>query len=200
MNQLYGKPDVLSAMFYSPHNNTNVAGRHNRRRLLPWPAYAFGIVGVALLGGLLWWYTRPPPSLDLIRLWTEYELWDRADEAIKRYLRAWPQDDEALMLAARIAAAKGELERCAELLSLVPDYSALKCAALVRQGQALRQIGYGRRAEEVLREAVRLADQMGPAGVSYAQAARAELVSLLRLEARDDEARQLLWEMYPTHR
>ncbi|HID23324.1 MAG TPA: hypothetical protein EYP14_13120, partial [Planctomycetaceae bacterium] len=99
------------------------------------------------LGTAFWRLFRPPPSLSLIRLWTDYELWDRADKGLRRYLERWPDHDEALMLAARVAAAKGELQRCAHLLARVPNSSPLKCAALVRQGQALRQLGYGRLAE-----------------------------------------------------
>jgi len=152
------------------------------------------------LGAALWVLLRPPPSLDLIRLWADYKLWDRADRGLKRYLSRWPQDAEALMLAARVAAAKGELQRCVSLLARVPYSSPLKCAALIRQGQALRRIGYGRRAEVVLRQAARMADQMGPAGINMAQVSRGELVSLLRLEDRCDEATELLWQMFPAHR
>ncbi len=176
-----------------------------RRRVSRPPLLALlAAVSIALLllpvGVMLWVLFRPPPSLDLIRLWADYQLWDRADSGLRRYLRRRPEQAEALMLAARVAAAKGELERCVRLLARVPSSSPLKCAALVRQGQALRRIGYGRRAEEVLRQAVRIADQMGPAGIDMGQTARGELVSLLRLENRIDEATELLWQMYPSHR
>jgi tetratricopeptide (TPR) repeat protein len=141
---------------------------------------------------------RALPRLAVVRQLADRGRWELAGQEIDKYLARRPSDADALLLAARIAGGRQDLERCVALLERVPAGSARQAEALVRQGQALRALGYGRRAEAVLRQALELA---GPNRALPAdrQSALAELVSLCHVEQRMREARELLWRMYPEH-
>jgi len=153
------------------------------------------LAAAVLLGAGLWWYFCQPMPLAEIRKLVARGQWDEANDAITKYLAKMPADNEALMLAARIAQAKDELERCVSLLGRVSGSLQLRCQAALARGQVLRQMGYGQRAEQALRQAAELADQLGDRGVGYGVLARSELVSLLHLENRLDEALELLRQM-----
>lgn len=142
-------------------------------------------------------FRRSLPSVEQIRAWAEVRRWEQADAAIRVHMERQPQDGAVLMLAARIAAGQGQLERCADLLQRIPATSSNKPEAMLRQGQALRDAGLLSRAESIWRDA--LSRPLDPAAPQFTQAIRAELVSLFSLERRAPEARKLLWEMYPGH-
>ena len=152
--------------------------------------------GVTL--GAVWRWLRPLPRLEQVRAWADAGRWEQAAGAIQPHLDRQPRDTTVLMLGARIAAAQGQLERCAELLEQVPAGSSNKLEAMLRQGQALRDAGRVSRAERVWREAL-AGYQQQFAAAPLRQTIQAELVSLLSLERRAPEARELLWQMYPSH-
>ncbi|MBI3462561.1 MAG: tetratricopeptide repeat protein [Planctomycetes bacterium] len=152
---------------------------------------------VVTLRGAWSWY-RPLPRLEQIRAWADAGRWEQAAGAIRLHLERRPHDPAVLMLGARIAAAQGQLQRCTELLEQVPSGSSQKLQAMLRQGQALRDAGRVSRAEQVWREALAMLRQQ-PAAAPWRQTIQAELVSLLSLERRAPEARELLWQMYPGH-
>jgi len=103
------------------------------------------------------------------------------------------------MLAARVAAGLGELKRCAELLERVPTQSQLKLEALFRQGQSYRELYFARQAEETWREVISLCEERGLDSSHYLFSAKVELISLMSLERRVRETRELLWQLYPRH-
>ena len=145
-----------------------------------------------------WSWFRPLPRLDQIRGWADAGRWDQAAEAIRLHLDRRPHEPAVLMMGARIAAAQGQLERCAELLEQVPPGASQKLEAMFRQGQALRDAGRASRAEQVWRELLGRSQQQ-PIPAPWRQTIQAELVSLYSLERRVPEARELVWQMYPSH-
>jgi tetratricopeptide (TPR) repeat protein len=157
-------------------------------------------LATAVLAGAAWLAARawpPLPNLSEINRLAHRGDWRPADDAVQEYLARRPKDVQALFLAARIAAGMNDLGRCTALLDRVPAGSALKAEALVRQGQALWEWRDARRAEQTWRRALDTAEKQADSGLVLA--ARAELVSLLILERRDGEARELLWKMLPGH-
>ncbi|GEM_PF-3815325 len=161
---------------------------------------AASALAVAMLGGGAWLAGRmwaPLPDLAKIRLLADNGEWPAADQAVQRHLARRPTDARALFMAARIAAGMNDLPRCAALLDRVPADSSLKAESLVRQGQALWEWRDARGAEQAWRRSLVAAAKTKDR--SLVLAARAELVSLLMLERRDAEARDLLWQMLPGH-
>jgi tetratricopeptide (TPR) repeat protein len=162
----------------------------------------FILAVVLLTAGTLaaWYWFLPLPKLPTIRRLADLGRWEEAEAGVHKYLSRKPADADALMLAARVAAGRGDLGRCAELLERIPATSQLKLEALLRQGQTLREMHYARRAEQAFREAIRLADERGLATSPNLFSARIELVVLMSLERRVSETKELLWQLYPAHR
>ncbi len=113
---------------------------------------------------------------------------ERAAELLDRLTRHKGGDAEAHLLAAQVAAQRKDLKASLEHLDAIPEGDPLRPAALLRQGQCLREMEYGRKAEEAWRLAVRLEPQTS--------AARWELLELYYLEYRLHDAQTLAWEVY----
>ena len=153
---------------------------------------------LATLGAwALWAWTHPLPRLVEIRKWAMAGNWPRAEAEVNVYLARRPKDADALMLAAQVAGAQHQLDRCAQLLDRVPDNSPLKSEALLRHGQVLWQLDDARGAEQSWQSAIRRA--VGQELRRFLILPRSELVALFALERRAAEARTLIWEMYPDH-
>jgi tetratricopeptide (TPR) repeat protein len=159
---------------------------------------AAALLTAGAIAGSYWF--APLPELTTIRRCADLGQWEQAQADVTRYLSRKPSDAEALMLAARVSAGRGELERCAELLDKVPATSPLKLEALLRRGQTLRRLHYARRAEDAWRELIDLAHQRGLNSAPHLFSARVELVVLMSLERRVSEGTALLWQIYPKHR
>ncbi len=163
-------------------------------------ALAIAAVLAMAAGVAVWRRLHPLPKLRDIERWANAAQWERAEAAATEYVARRPRDPDGLMLAARVAAARGEMARCVSLLERVPSDSPIKIEALLRQAQALQALGYGQRQERAWLELIRAAERH--AGKESAQCLRAqeELVALYFLERRAAEAKALVWEMYPRHR
>jgi tetratricopeptide (TPR) repeat protein len=147
----------------------------------------------------LWRWVHPLPKISEVRRWADTGQWARADSAITDLVGRRPRDGETLLLAGRVAAGRGEFERCRELLRRVPSNSPLKAEALLREAQAAQAISHATDAEAAWRELLRLTES-NPSLGSVRLTAHAELFSLLALERRHEEAERVLWQMYPDHR
>ena len=156
------------------------------------------LLSAAILSAAAWHWTHPLPKLRDVRRWADDGQWDRADLSVRQFLARRPKDGEALLLAARIAAGRGDMESCLSLLHQVPTDSPHKPEALTRQAQACQAMNSARRAEAAWRELARLRER-DPQQARYRLAAQAELVALMSLERRLTEAEALLWQMYPDH-
>jgi tetratricopeptide (TPR) repeat protein len=152
----------------------------------------------AILGVAIWRWTHPLPKLREIERWVASGQWERADAGIGRLVERRPNDGNVLMLAARVAAGRDDLERCVALLGQIPPDSPLKPEAWMRQAEAEKFMNHGRRAEAAWRELIALTER-DPKLASYLLTARAELVAILSLERRTDETRAVLWQMLPGH-
>jgi tetratricopeptide (TPR) repeat protein len=152
----------------------------------------------AIAVAALWRWTHPLPKLSEVQRWVASGQWERADAAIGQLVKRRPKDGEVLMLAARVAAGRGDLERCVSVLGQIPQDSPLKAEALLRQAQAEQEMNHGRWAEAAWRELIGLAER-NPKLAPYLLTARAELVAILSLERRTPEAQAALWQMLPTH-
>lgn len=156
------------------------------------------VLTTLLFAAAVWYWLRPLPRLADVRRWADRGEWERANVAIRAFLARRPQDPEALLLAGRVAAGRGDLERCVKLLQRVPQDSPLKPEALTRQAQAALAMNSARQAEATWRELLRLTGH-DPSRAVYRRTAQAELVALLSLERRSAEVQAELWEMVPDH-
>jgi tetratricopeptide (TPR) repeat protein len=166
---------------------------------LRWTLVVAGVLLTAAgLAAGIWRWTHPLPTLGEVQRWLASGRFERADAAIGQLLKRRPKDGDVLMLAARVAAGRGDLERCVSLLGQIPPDSSLKPEAWMRQAQAEQEMSHGRRAEAAWRELIELAERDAKLA-PYLLTARAELVAMLSLERRTDEARAVLWQMMPGH-
>jgi tetratricopeptide (TPR) repeat protein len=140
-----------------------------------------------------------PMPLHRVRALAEQGHWEQAEQAIDRALDWHPRDGETLLLAARIAAIREQVDRCLDLLAQVPASSPQWPEARLMLGQALVGAGRAGRAEQVFREILARTGDDNPHSLVYQQTARAELATLLHLEQRIDESVALVWAMFPDH-
>jgi tetratricopeptide (TPR) repeat protein len=152
----------------------------------------------ALLALAMWRLSNPLPSLEEVRRWADTRQWSRADTAMGRLVARRPHDAEVLLMAARVAAGRGDLERCWSILNRVPERSPLKPEALTREAQAAQSLHHARRAEAAWSKLLELTESR-PELATFRLTAQAELVSLFSLERRVAEAQAVLWQMYPDH-
>ena len=146
---------------------------------------------------LVWGRRGPAPSLDRLRMASGANDWSVVRSEGRGYLRQHSDDVEAIVLVARAEAAEKKFDRALELLSQVPASSTWSAEARLREGEVLRLSFRGVAAERSFRQAMeQAAATVTPQRVS--DAARLGLIQLCATEARNDEARQLIWELYRT--
>jgi predicted Zn-dependent protease len=114
-------------------------------------------------------------------------------------LRAWqerePDHGEARMRLARLLAQRGATCESAEELRKLPFWWPGKRDAQFLEGQAYRACNRAREAEAAWRACVR-DDPLHPASPGLVKSATQELVALYMLEARLEDARDVLWQAY----
>jgi tetratricopeptide (TPR) repeat protein len=162
-----------------------------------WTIAALAIVlsGVAFAGWYRWDGAGAAMSLERLRLASAANDWSAVRSGGQRYLRRHPEDAEAIVLVARAEAAAQRSDRALKLLATVATNSPWSPEARLREGQAWRQSFRGAAAERSFRQAI---DQglATSAPQRLIDAARLGLVQLYAIEARNDEARPLIWELH----
>lgn len=144
---------------------------------------------------------RPVITLAHIQAWVNTGHWDQADRALQEYMRSAPNPPPVVyLLAGRIRAAKGEFKQALDLLERVPEGSSVYLEALFRKAQILNHLGHRRKAEQLFKEVVVLADARGDlASTEIRRSAIFELIAMYSLEQRSSEAIPLVWAVYPEH-
>lgn len=155
------------------------------------------LCGVAVAGWYQWDRAGAATSLERLRLASAANDWSVVRSGGQRYLRHHPEDAEAVVLVARAEAAKQRFDRALALLAKVAPQSPWSAEARLREGQAWRQLFHGAAAERSFRQAIDQGLAVG-APQRVIDAARLGLVQFFATEARNDEARQLIWELHRT--
>lgn len=150
----------------------------------------FVIVGVAATGWLAHDRWHAPKSLDEIRHLIDRRQWSEADVHLRRFLASHPDDVEAMLLHARVLAAKEDFAQCATLLERVPPDYAERARALLRAGQAWHEARRRRDAERVWLACLETTagDEELPL---IQQECRRQLCGMFALERRRED----LWKM-----
>src|SRR5262249_51784224 len=115
-----------------------------------------------------------------------------AERALGAFLRQTPHHGDARMMLARVLAAQGKLIDCASQLHEVPFWWPTKAEAMFREGQAWMQVNRARDAEAAWRQYI-ADDPNHPQLKPFERRVEVELINLLALEDRWDEARELIW-------
>jgi tetratricopeptide (TPR) repeat protein len=150
------------------------------------------VLGLAALNAWWWWEERPLPEPREVARWLDAGRGDDAERALRAWVRRSPYSAEARLMLARALAGKGDLTGCAGQLRAVPFWSPLKGEALFREAQTWQQLKRAADAEAAFRRY--LADDPNhPEPKAHRDLAEVELINLLTLEGRWDEARALIW-------
>ena len=159
----------------------------------------FAAVVLGLVGLNGWWLVRetwPLADLKAVAAWVGQGRYGEAEEALREHLRRSPHHGEARMLRARLRILRGDRLGGAAELHRVPDWWPAKREALFAEGQAYRSLDRARPAEEAWRACVK-DDPLHPTRSEYFVGAAEGLLEVFAPEARMDEARAVLWELYP---
>jgi len=161
------------------------------RRLGFW-ALIMGLLG---LNGFWLWEARSLPELKTISRWIDNSRTSDAERALSALLRQTPHHGDARMMLARVLATQGKLIDCASQLREVPFWWPTKAEALFREGQAWMQVNRARDAEAAWRQYI-ADDPNHPEVKPFQHRLEVELINLLALEDRWDEAREVIWRAY----
>jgi tetratricopeptide (TPR) repeat protein len=160
-----------------------------------------GLAAFVLAAAGLYYFvhaSRPLP-IQQIRQLADAEQWDAADREIRKLLARSPSNSQGLLLAARIAAGRGNLDQCIAFLEAVPDDGADKLEAMVRHAQALQFREQFGEAVRVFQAALDRAYRRGDSNSVLVQRAQEELADVLTLLQRRDQAAAVLWQLFPAH-
>lgn len=159
----------------------------------------WGVV-LALVGLNVWWLgreTRPLPSLKTISDWVREKRLDEAEAALREHLRRSPNNDEALMMLARLHVARGDDYGAARLVHAVPDWTPEKPETLFLEGQLFLGSQRTRPAEAAWLRCLALVPEGHEGAHLRARANTAiELIKLYLQQSRTDEARAFGWRVY----
>src|SRR5262245_4448453 len=118
------------------------------------PSRWFGVgllLGLVVGGAAMWivdWRSFPSSSLDDARKALLVKKPELAEGILKRYVRRFPEDGEAILMLAGTLYAKGEYLSCASRLEVVPESSIWAVESRLLQAQSLHLANFGRRAEQ----------------------------------------------------
>jgi len=118
-----------------------------------------------------------------------------AENALHDRLRRAPHEGESRMLLAQTLARRGDMAGCAAQLRLVPPWWPSKPEALFLEGQSALAAKLAVQAEAAWRACL-ADDPLHPAPPRYLSGAAGELIGLLSLEGRHDEAASALWSIF----
>lgn len=145
------------------------------------------------------WFRPTPAIVDLRRLAVRRE-WAAAEQGLLRYLWRYGDDEEAVLLLAKVRRERDNPQGAIESLRRIDPSSAFRPQALYEEAEINWDQHRAVTAERCWREVVDLADR--PAGTTNARAGQwafwslARLGDLYLLESRDDEARIVLWRLF----
>jgi tetratricopeptide (TPR) repeat protein len=153
---------------------------------------------LALVGLNAWWLVRdawPAPEMSQVKILFARRQFGEAESALREILRRSPHHGEARMLLARVLLLKGDRLGGAAELHEVPSWWPAKRDAAFAEGQAYRDAGRNRQAEEAWKLCI-ADDVFHPMNPEYLAGAAEGLLGLYAAEGRWDEARAVLWEIY----
>ncbi len=133
-----------------------------------------------------------PTDLAAIARLVDRNRLDDAEQALRDRLRRAPYEGEARLGLAQVLNRRGDLAGAAREFRLVPPWWPTKPQALFLEGQAARGAGQAIEAEAAWRACL-TDDPLHPAPRREFSAAASELIGLLRLEGRQEEAIAVLW-------
>jgi len=136
----------------------------------------------------------PPAEPAAIARMLERNRLDDAEQALRDRLRRAPHEGESRLKLARILLRRGDMAASAAQFRLVPSWWPSKPEALYTEGQTAMAAGLAVQAEAAWRACL-ADDPLHPAPPRIFSASASELVRLLTLEGRPDEAITALWSI-----
>jgi tetratricopeptide (TPR) repeat protein len=167
-----------------------VAGRIGR--YLGFWALILGLLG---LNGFWLWEARSLTDLKTIARWIDDGRTSDAERALSAFLRQTPHHGDARTILARVLAIQGKLADCASQLQQVPFWWPTKSEALFREGQAWMQVDRAQDAEAAWRQYIS-EDPNHPEVKQFQRRVEVDVINLMALEDRWDEAREVIWKAF----
>ena len=164
-----------------------------RTRRLPW-RWALGLAGLVVLVGLVVLASRvrwTTPTIGEVESLLAARRFDAAADAARSALREQPQDTRLLFALARAQGGREDWNGVVTSLEKIPSWSIRRAEAHLITGQALRKLGYGRRAERAFLDAI--ARDHGSTGPG--PSAKLELMKLYAAEERIDAFQAVVWDL-----
>ncbi|MGE3820089.1 MAG: tetratricopeptide repeat protein [Isosphaeraceae bacterium] len=160
-------------------------------RRLYWPLV------LTLIALNAWWAydARPLPDRRTLAGLVNAGKTEEAESALRAWVRRSPHDAEIRVTLARLLAGREDYRGCAEQLRAVPFWSPRKPEALYREAQTWLRIDRARDAEAALRAYTR-DDPNHPVEKPHLLDAQIELINLLTLENRWEQAREVIWRAH----
>lgn len=157
-------------------------------------AWAAVVLGALTLGGLSVWQSKPrlPPGVSA-------DFYERAVAAYEREYHTRPDRASVLWIIAKAAASRGEIETALASVAEIPtDHPQYGARARFREAELALALHLADRAERNLREFLAHAGHSGHRERALQSAAQRMLATLLTLELRFDEEREVLRSLCET--
>ncbi len=138
--------------------------------------------------------TWPPADPAAIALMLERNRLDDAEQALRERLRRAPFEGESRLKLARLLLRRGDMAAASAQFRLVPPWWPSKPEALYTEGQTAMAAGLAVQAEAAWRACL-ADDPLHPAPPRIFSVSASELIKLLNLEGRPDDAIAALWSI-----
>ena len=156
----------------------------------PWVVVPLA-AAIAIVGGLAWWLLRPRPTLDGVAARIDSGRYQAAEGQLREYLRAFPGDELARLMLARVMVDRPEPEpelalKLIEGIRPTDPHRAAMARAI--EGDAHFWERRYDRAEPAWLEALRLEPTIAEVGW--------KLLNIYAIQGRDDDSRRLALRLF----